>query len=102
MNLRILPEAQGEALEAATWYERQRGSLGEEFLSELESALTTLRHAPDAGSRMEGYSGRFDVRRVLLHRFPYAVIVVCRSDETVVVAVAHTRRRPLFWLNRVT
>jgi hypothetical protein len=50
---------------------------------------------------MEQYSGPFDVRRILLERFPYAVIVLCRPEETVVVAVAHTRRRPLYWLERL-
>ena len=51
--------------------------------------------------RMEQYSGLLDIRRILLRRFPYAVIVLPRPSETLVVAIAHTRRRPLYWLDRV-
>lgn len=36
-----------------------------------------------------------------MHRFQYAVIYLCRPDESLVIAVAHTRRRPLYWLDRL-
>jgi hypothetical protein len=55
----------------------------------------------DSLTRMEQYSGLLDVRRLLLQRFPYAVIVLRRPSETLVVAIAHTRRRPLHWLDQV-
>ena len=50
---------------------------------------------------LEYYSGSHSVGRCLMDGFPYAVIYVCRPDEIVVVAVAHTRRRPLYWLDRL-
>jgi len=101
MIWRVLPEAQGEAIEAAVWYEERQRSLGEEFLDEIESAFEHIRLGADSLSRMEPYSGQLDIRRLLLRRFPYAVIILRRLEETVVVAVAHTRRRPLYWLDRV-
>jgi toxin ParE1/3/4 len=101
MILRVLPEAQGEAIEAAVWYEGRQRLLGEEFLDEIETAFERIRQGVDSLSPMEQYSGRFDIRRILLRRFPYAVIVLRRLDETLVVAIAHTRRRPLYWLDRV-
>ena len=36
-----------------------------------------------------------------MHHFPYAVIYLCRPDETVVVAIAHTHRRPFYWVDRL-
>jgi toxin ParE1/3/4 len=101
MILRVLPEAQGEAIEAAVWYEDRQRSLGEEFLCEIETAFERIRQGVDSLSRLEQYSGLLDIRRMILRRFPYAVIVLWRTDETIVVAIAHTRRRPLYWMDRV-
>jgi toxin ParE1/3/4 len=101
MILRVLPEAQGEAIEAAVWYEDRQRSLGEEFLCEIETAFERIRQGVDFLSRLEPYSGLLDIRRVILRRFPYAVIVLWRTDEMIVVVIAHTRRRPLYWMDRV-
>jgi len=38
-------------------------------------------------------------RRVLLRTFRYADIFEILADEILVVAVAHTSRRPNYWLN---
>lgn len=101
MNDRVLPEADGEAIAAATWYDEQRPGLGDEFLAELAAAFASIRQSPGLMPRLEYYTGQHPLRRQLLKRFPYAVIVLCRTDELVVVAVAHTRRRPLYWLDRL-
>jgi hypothetical protein len=42
------------------------------------------------------------MRRVLTNRFPYAIIYLEYGDETLVVAIAHTSRRPGYWKNRMT
>lgn len=101
MIFRVLPEAEGEAIAAAVWYDKRQPFLGDEFLAAVDDALNTIRRSPESLSRMEQYSGPLDIRRILLKRFPYAVMVLCRPEETVVVAVAHTRRRPLYWLERL-
>jgi hypothetical protein len=38
----------------------------------------------------------------LLPRFPYGVVYLAAADTSiVVVAVAHARRRPRYWLTRI-
>lgn len=54
--------------EAARWYERERAGLGAEFQDELRRALELLVLTPE----MVPVAHR-DVRRILLHRFPYAI-----------------------------
>lgn len=49
----------------------------------------------------ETYAGEHDVRRCLLDRFAYLIVFACLTDETLVVAVAHARRKPLYWLKRL-
>ncbi|MBM3267663.1 MAG: type II toxin-antitoxin system RelE/ParE family toxin [Candidatus Sericytochromatia bacterium] len=36
-------------------------------------------------------------RRLVLHRFPFAVIYRIQADEVQVIAVMHLRRRPGYW-----
>jgi len=48
-----------------------------------------------------GAPHRHDTRRVLLNRFPYAVVYRPLTDRVMVVAVAHLRRRPVYWAERL-
>jgi hypothetical protein len=96
----ILPEAQLEVLDAATWYESRRVGLGDDFIDEFERAIGHVTSEPSRFGRLETYSGVHDVRRCMLARFPYLIVFLQRASETVVVAVSHVRRRPLYWLDR--
>jgi plasmid stabilization system protein ParE len=60
-------------------------SLGSEMHSCLSSA-TRLRRLPR--------------RRFVVPRFPYSVAYQVYDTRIVVLAVAHSSRRPLYWLNR--
>ncbi|HUQ71499.1 MAG TPA: type II toxin-antitoxin system RelE/ParE family toxin [Planctomycetaceae bacterium] len=101
MSRRILPEADGEAIAAALWYDDRRAGLGDDFLAEFEQSLGQISRNPQQLPRLEDYAGPHDIRRCRLRRFPYTVIVCVRDEETSIVAVAHARRRPLFWLERL-
>jgi len=41
------------------------------------------------------------VKRLLLRRFPFAVIVREAAAEVTVIAFAHTARRPGYWRGRL-
>lgn len=102
MIFAVLPEAELEAAEAAIWYDDQRLGLGDEFLVELQQAFDRIRGEPAELSRLESYVGPHEIRRCLLKRFPYLVIFACRPEEVIVVAISHARRRPLYWLRRLS
>lgn len=101
MTLHVSPEAEREAIEAAAWYEDRQSGLGARFLSEVQAAIDVVCHDPLSLPRVEQYSGQFDIRRQRFQRFPYMLIVDCEPDATVIVAIAHSRQRPLYWLERV-
>lgn len=100
-EFRLLSIAELEAAEAAAWYDRQRSALADRFLNEFESALGRISASPLQFPVLEYYRGPCEIRRALLHSFPYALIFLCRPEEIVVVAVTHTRRKPLYWLDRL-
>ncbi|MCP4594404.1 MAG: hypothetical protein GY842_27045 [bacterium] len=41
------------------------------------------------------------VRRASLSRFPYALVFIELDEEIRVLAVAHDKRRPGYWLDRL-
>jgi toxin ParE1/3/4 len=99
-SFRIHEEAAIEAEAAAEWYERQRPGLGNEFNEAIQAALDLLQESIVPLSPMPGKSGSRGVRRLVLHTFPYDVVVVERSGGYVVLAFAHHARRPGYWRDR--
>jgi hypothetical protein len=99
--LRIHAAAAEEAAEAAAWYEKRRVGLGSEFERALDAALVLLEQDIVPLTAAPGISGKLGVKRLLLRRFPYSVIVVERVAELVVIAFAHHARRPGYWRDRL-
>jgi hypothetical protein len=96
----VLPEAELELIEAVLWYDDQRLGLGDEFAWEFERVRHLICDAPQHWARLGFYDGPHDVRQCFMRRFPYGVVFATRSDEVIIVAVAHMRRLPLYWLER--
>ncbi|MDE0458140.1 MAG: type II toxin-antitoxin system RelE/ParE family toxin [Chromatiales bacterium] len=94
MNLRFLDPAEEEMLEAVRSYESQAVGLGERFLDEVEGCMDLLLDRPYIGRRIEEF------RRFPLRKFPFSLIYALEDDDLVVVAVAHHRRRPGYWMGR--
>ena len=93
------PEAEAEFAEAVRWYEAQRPGLGTEFLAEVRRARKLIQKHPTIGSPLRG--ARRGERRLMVKRFPYQVIYYVRTYDIVIVALAHTKRRPGYWKTRV-
>lgn len=87
--------AEQEIAEAALWYERQQAELGDRFLHAVEVAARAAADSPAIYARIHG-----DLRRVLVHRFPYSLIVRERPGELFVLACFHFHRDPKGWQSR--
>jgi plasmid stabilization system protein ParE len=95
-SLRIRSEAQREINEAFDWYFVRSPEIARAFLDEIENALRLVAtHA----QRFPPYSA--NTRRRVLDRFPYSVIYSEKKDVLLVVAVAHAKRRPGYWVGRI-
>ena len=100
-RVRIDSAAAQELAEAVAWYEGESPGTGERLLDAFEAAVSLLREEPLPLAAMTGQSGRLGAKRLLLHRFPFDVIVIEERDELVVIAVAHQSRRPGYWMARL-
>ena len=89
-------DARRELVEAFEWYEQHNPIAAADFLDEVESVCRALVDSPHMGREWPGLT----VRRALLRRFPYAVIYLPR-DPIEIVAIAHGRRRPGYWRERL-
>ncbi len=94
----LLPEALAELLQAAEWYEDRRLRLGEEFLGAVEQAMDAVAAAPSASA---AWPGSVRHRRRMMKKFPYMLVYEVRSDSVEFVAIAHTKREPGYWLERI-
>ena len=87
----VEPEAEREIGEAMDWYEGRDVGLGAALLAEVDSILRRLEIGDLRGIGVPGVREELAIRRVLLPRFPYAVIFVV-SDAIHIIAFAHQKR----------
>ena len=94
--VRFLLPAESEMLGAAKYYEAQAVGLGQDFLDKIDSAIRDIAESPERWPVI-----RFDVRRRLVHRFPYSLLYRVDPGEIIVLGVGHVRRHPNYWINRI-
>jgi toxin ParE1/3/4 len=97
----LSPEAVVELAEAASWYESRQPGLAIRFLQEIDQARHTIQSRPLSFPRLANTPVDLEIRRVLLPRFPYALVFFELQTEIRVLAVAHAKRHPDYWLNRI-
>ena len=95
---RIIEPAAEELAEAVMWYERQQEGVGAALLEAIDRTIVLIEIHPEIGSIVLA-DGR--TRQVIVRRFPYRVVYYLSQDEIVVIAIAHTKRRPGYWRERV-
>jgi toxin ParE1/3/4 len=94
-------EAIVELTEAASWYETRQPGLAIRFLQEIDQARHAIQSRPLSFPRLANTAVDLEIRRALLPRFPYALVFLELQTEIRVLAVAHAKRHPDYWLNRL-
>ena len=95
MEVLFHPDAVDEAAAARQWYADRSTVAATAFDAELDRGVDSLREAP-----LRWPPDSKDVRRLLLRRFPFALVYRIKLDEIQVIAVAHLHRRPGYWRDR--
>ena len=95
MKIEFVPVARDEFLDAITYYEDAHAGLGHRFKDEIDRCVLWLTdHHELYRLRPGGY------RRINLRVFPYYIPFVIRNDTIWILAVAHSSRKPTYWINR--
>jgi plasmid stabilization system protein ParE len=81
--------AKRDIREARKWYRSVSPALADDFIGAVDAATFLARERPLAFQLVHR-----SFRRILLHRFPYALFYYPDKDRIVVVAVLHQARDP--------
>lgn len=95
-RLQVHPAALDEAEAAIDWYAQRSRRAAEMFLDELERAVEQIAGNPH---RYPVYE--FGTRRLVMRRFPFLIVFRETAAGVEIIAVAHGRRRPGYWRERV-
>ena len=87
--------ARQELEDAIRYYELEYSGVGRRFKEEVRKATLRIAAYPQAWSIECG-----DVRKCLLHKFPYKLMYSVEENHILVIAVAHQHRKPDYWVGR--
>ncbi len=91
------PIARQELIDAQDWYEHESSGLGLHFRAAVEAVVERIAANPDQFPII--YK---NIRRALLRRFPYALMFITETDNSLtVIACFHGSRDPMRWQQRM-
>ncbi len=95
MNLKLVHEASTELADAIAYYESVESGLGVRLKEEVRTALAWIAENPELPRLRSG-----DYRRLNLKVFPYYLAYAIWEDAIWILAIAHSARRPKYWIDR--
>jgi hypothetical protein len=100
-NVKIGKDAALELEAAAAWYEDEQKGLGNRLVSNFEHAIRLLSEPHPPLTPLQGKAGKSGAKKLILHKFPFSVIVYEMEHTVAVVALAHHSRKPGYWKSRL-
>lgn len=98
MRIQLHPEAIAEIASAQEFYDNRLPGLGSDLEDAIDSALSMIAAMPEAWT---AWSDLPEVRVFQLDRFPFSLPYIYENDRVVLLALAHSKRRPGYWRGRV-
>jgi plasmid stabilization system protein ParE len=93
MTLKISQLAFLEIEDAKEYYNLQKPTLGDTFRNDVKKSIESIREFPNLYPNITN-----DLKRTLLHRFPYSIFYAVTNNTILILSVAHQHRKP-FYLN---
>jgi plasmid stabilization system protein ParE len=96
MRVVFAPQAREELLEGTDYYRDRSSQAADNFQIDVANAIDLLQQFPGAGSPISQ-----SARRLRLRSFPYQFIYRVEGEDIRVYAVAHLKRKPRYWIDRL-
>ena len=97
-TITFLLEAEKEMNASAQYYNQQSFGLGFDFLEEIEKSLQLIEKNLERWPYYEE-----NIRKYNTPRFPFSLLYVFEKelDKIIIIAVAHQKRKPGYWKQRI-
>lgn len=96
------PEARAEFFAEVDWYDAREAGLGTRFEGAVRSAIDDACDSPEAWPAWSDWGRKPLIRSKGVNEFPYRLVYYVPGDKLVVVALAHSKRRPGYWRARIS
>ncbi len=94
-EIRLHPDAERELRAAFLWYFDRNAIVAESFRAEAEHAIEAIAANPIRWPKLTE-----SLRRYIFPRFPFTLVYRVNPNFIEVIAFAHQKRRPGYWIVR--
>ena len=98
---RYHPAARDELRGAVAHDEAERPGRGIDLEEQIRRVIRRIQLLSRSAPPWPSIDGPFEIRRAKVKRHPYVVVYAILEDQLVVLAIAHTSKRPGYWSERV-
>jgi plasmid stabilization system protein ParE len=91
MKLIISKKAYNEIELSQNYYNLQKNNLGNEFKNDVKHLILNILEFPNLYPTIKN-----DIKRCLLHKFPYSIFYAIRNDKIIILSVAHQNKKPIY------
>ena len=82
--------------------EKERPGRGIALQQLVRRVERRIRRVPRSAPKWTRLRASFDIRKAVVRKTPYLVVYVILPTQIVVVAIAHTRKAPGYWRDRLS
>lgn len=98
---RYHPAAERELDEAIEHDEAELPGRGVRLEEQVARVLLRLRRLPLSAPIWPNLDSAYEVRRAKVRRHPFLVVYMLHPDQLIILAVAHTKKKPGYWASRI-
>jgi plasmid stabilization system protein ParE len=91
MTLKISKLAFLEIEDAKEYYNLQKSTLGDTFKDDVKKSIENIKQFPTLYPNITN-----NIKRCLLHRFPFSIFYAISDDTILILSVAHQHRKPFY------
>ncbi|TYL55938.1 type II toxin-antitoxin system RelE/ParE family toxin [Nocardioides sp. BGMRC 2183] len=101
LEARYHPEALAELRADVAWYEDRGDGLGDRFEAAVDEVIDIIVEWPESGTVWPGSDSIPVARSHRVTGFPYRLVYLVQPTRLVVIALAHAKREPGYWSERL-
>jgi len=98
---RYHPAARDELRGAIAYDEGEHPGRGVDLEEAVRRVVRRIQLLPQSAPRWPRIRDAHEIRRAKVRRHPYVVVYAVLPDQLVVLAIAHTSKKPGYWRERI-